>query len=479
MKSFYILIFLAGAVLSTFAQNWRPITAQEHFHYQADTAHYISHVMMADSVTLDGTDSVFHLNRVAGPCDTCVYYAGAISNNEPQFLLRKAIQHSGGWWEFRDGNDGFMLYTQALVGESWAFRLNGNDTAQVVGADTATTFGIADSVKQIAVGSDTIVLSQQFGILHFPAIDDSLAYTLTGIDHGRKVGENLPGLAEYFDFAIGDVFYSHYGWGQCCPGYGSNYAQKRTILGKSVLGDTLVYTYRSVDWYGADTLDMKIFEGDDQSGIPFHSVYIPLPNVMIQQDVYPMYFGLKSYYGTVLKVNKRADGEICLTNGFTWDDDNMYLYSWMPTLFAEVDSNLFVSDFMQYSFYMATGRGVLLQEISLFESIAYFDMKGYIKNGIVYGNVPEDSLLIGVEPALLPSFTFAPNPANSQVTISLSVDYPVATAVLLDLQGREIRQVGLAQGTATLPIADLPSGLYLLRVQTDAGSSTQKLMIQH
>lgn len=77
-----------------------------------------------------------------------------------------------------------------------------------------------------------------------------------------------------------------------------------------------------------------------------------------------------------------------------------------------------------------------------------------------------------------------PNPATHQTT--LTFDLPQAGTVsyqLLDLNGRllERRELGpqlAGQGQANVPLAHLPRGTYLMRVFTDAGVATQRIIRQ-
>jgi Secretion system C-terminal sorting domain len=72
----------------------------------------------------------------------------------------------------------------------------------------------------------------------------------------------------------------------------------------------------------------------------------------------------------------------------------------------------------------------------------------------------------------------SPNPAHDQLQLDLPGDGPCELQ-LLDLQGRLLRRLSLPAGQHSLPISDLESGVYLLRIQGPGGLSTHKLSIQH
>jgi hypothetical protein len=69
------------------------------------------------------------------------------------------------------------------------------------------------------------------------------------------------------------------------------------------------------------------------------------------------------------------------------------------------------------------------------------------------------------------------------VRLQLPAPTPAAqsSAKLLDLQGRVVRQWTLpAQQTAVeLPLEAVAAGLYLVQVQTTAGTAQQRVAVQH
>ena len=89
--------------------------------------------------------------------------------------------------------------------------------------------------------------------------------------------------------------------------------------------------------------------------------------------------------------------------------------------------------------------------------------------------------LATVPAALAQQVALYPNPARSQVTLELPLGLsrqPV-TATLLDALGRVVRTQVLPAGSTshTLPLAELASGVYALRLTTDLGQVVKKLVI--
>jgi hypothetical protein len=90
--------------------------------------------------------------------------------------------------------------------------------------------------------------------------------------------------------------------------------------------------------------------------------------------------------------------------------------------------------------------------------------------------------LATVPAALAEQVGLYPNPARTQVAIELplSLSRQPVTAALLDALGRVVRTQVLPAGLAThsLPLADLASGVYSLRLTTDKGMVVKKLVIE-
>ncbi len=91
-------------------------------------------------------------------------------------------------------------------------------------------------------------------------------------------------------------------------------------------------------------------------------------------------------------------------------------------------------------------------------------------------------VLATVPPALAQQVLVYPNPATTAVAIELplSLSHQAVTATLIDAVGRTVRTQVLPAGLAshTLPISDLATGVYVLRLNTEAGLLVKKLVIE-
>jgi len=73
-----------------------------------------------------------------------------------------------------------------------------------------------------------------------------------------------------------------------------------------------------------------------------------------------------------------------------------------------------------------------------------------------------------------------PNPTTGEVMIAIS-DYPICDIRLFDIMGRQISVVGqseIGQSEIIMNIADLPTGIYFIRIQTENGVVTRKVVKQ-
>ena len=118
----------------------------------------------------------------------------------------------------------------------------------------------------------------------------------------------------------------------------------------------------------------------------------------------------------------------------------------------------------------------------LAEGQTYF-FRAYITNeaGIAYGAV-ETFTLSGLNDALANQINAVvyPNPATSQATLQVEGLTQDAKVVISDLQGRILSEgeMKASATTYTLDLSNLASGVYYIRIVTDAAISTQKLIVE-
>ncbi|UOQ83302.1 T9SS type A sorting domain-containing protein [Hymenobacter sp. 5414T-23] len=79
----------------------------------------------------------------------------------------------------------------------------------------------------------------------------------------------------------------------------------------------------------------------------------------------------------------------------------------------------------------------------------------------------------------LPGVEVYPNPATEQVVVRVAASSrEPLTATLVDQVGKIVRQTNLQASGNTIPVADLPRGLYLLRLTGTSGTSTKRVVLE-
>jgi hypothetical protein len=71
-----------------------------------------------------------------------------------------------------------------------------------------------------------------------------------------------------------------------------------------------------------------------------------------------------------------------------------------------------------------------------------------------------------------------PNPASSVVNISNTLNAVVNTVEIADLNGRVVKTLNVNNTEAQISISDLAAGVYMLKVSTDQGTATKKIVKQ-
>lgn len=102
--------------------------------------------------------------------------------------------------------------------------------------------------------------------------------------------------------------------------------------------------------------------------------------------------------------------------------------------------------------------------------------------GVPISGVDQDEVVAGESADLV--ISMAPNPASTRLTVVLNVEEPgPLTATLYDVNGREVRtllagEFHRGRAEATVNVADVPSGSYVLAVTTAGRTEVRQVVIQ-
>ena len=128
---------------------------------------------------------------------------------------------------------------------------------------------------------------------------------------------------------------------------------------------------------------------------------------------------------------------------------------------------------------LATGTNPVTMQLA--------DMDGDYRPDVVVGCAGDNTVrvylnrsgVLATRASRLAGVSVYPNPATDQVTIQRPAALPGPfTATLLDALGREVRRDILPAPIGTVSVADLPRGLYVLRLTSPQGEISQRLVVQ-
>jgi hypothetical protein len=91
------------------------------------------------------------------------------------------------------------------------------------------------------------------------------------------------------------------------------------------------------------------------------------------------------------------------------------------------------------------------------------------------------SLCVGAD---VPKYTVLPNPASTQFSITFDqVDLSFVSVEIYSVLGSKMNPLSIRQNSGmnsiTVNVADLPDGIYLLRITHKDSQSTKRIKVQH
>jgi hypothetical protein len=482
MKTTTLTLVALGFAFALHAQNWQPILENERHHFQGSGTDFISNTIYIDSVTTEGQEIFYHLNRIVLECDTCSdQFVPYFLFDEGQFLQQRMVLQADNGYRL-EGEKTLFLYPEASVGSSWTFDIANNVDATVTDKLEQTVFDQPDSVKVITLSSGgEIVLSKNHGLLSFLETSDAESYALAGLEMA-DLGEQLPTHWDFFDFDVGDVFqyYSRNSTEVGTPFYAER-TEKQTILEKEELSDGYRYRTRIVGkegeyngWYFESTFEDTIwmeYRFSDTvwfNRYPMEAGYVKEePNLICYDD--PQMGkarGKVSYYVEDGRRGKVLGGIHELHPLFcpSYDD---------PTL-----GDRFITD--EYWEVYEEGIGLVDYALWIFEVTASKTLQGYVKGGDTTGVVTDDVILDTDAPFIASNrLTIAPNPARDQLWLELEAPLAVDARVeIWTLTGQRVQSAFFEKGQLSAPISvvDIPKGAYILLVITKEGVVAERFL---
>lgn len=225
MKNHYFLVVAMLCNFLTFGQNYRLLNKNLIAHYKVlqnyETPVYTAKV---DSVSFDGTDSTYFMNRYVSDFNSCLTTNSLLSD--------KIIIKNDGTQLLLNSGDTITIKNSNSLNEIWKVFTFPYDNsyleAKYISKTFSTFLGISDSVKNYKIfrrnaagvlmtspfNSDTLKISKHYGITQgyeflafwgYPYSYDSKLISIEGLDEQYKPKS----YADIFDFEIGDIFHRH------------------------------------------------------------------------------------------------------------------------------------------------------------------------------------------------------------------------------------------------------------------------------
>jgi len=475
MKQLVCFLFLSATCCS--AQNWQPLNKSNQYTYFTSSAFSSATVIKTDSTGLQGSDSVFFLNRVVAPVSGNVNHKLI---NQGQFLGKKLVERSSGLLTFMGTKD-FTLNIYARLGDSWIFDTARGYTATIIQLKYDTLFGQQDSMKVVSVSNmDTIVFSKNFGIVSFRDSSSSLTYSLKGIQN-LNLGYHIPMFADIYTFNVGDVFqYRKLNYNDRYPDgsliYNDYYWYKYTITSKTITGNQFQYTANNMETdtvFDLSVMRYAIHHSSGSINLSYTDSTTAFPNACKGQDVvendlpYDQNGLNKVHKAMYFSYNNTFQKEVKMDNG-------QYLVPYKADTVTSETSILYYDYDYQSQAQYAKGIGAIYSFSGTGMYMGpYFSTEiklvGCIKGGMTYGTVLPDSFfsLDVIQPAKFPAnYNAYPSLLKDGEPLHITGHGQACTVQIYSADGRLVLStLAFTDGKsdAEIDLGKLGGGMYVVR----------------
>ena len=482
MKKTLTFILFALPIIC-FSQNWSLINANDQYHYKSDTADYISNTIFADSLAVNGNDTLFYLNRVVKNCPQCdtAHPKRFKIANQGQFLQKEITKLSDGSYRFV-GDREFFLYPHWKVGQPWIFDTVQNSIAQIDTIYTGEVFGVPDSIKRVSTDvGDIITISKNYGIIEFSNTEEK--YTLQGIE-GPDVGEILPTKADFYNFSVGDVFqYETTNWGILCSDIA---IEKHIVLDKDETSSHFIYSVRVITKGEKQSIyNYETYYKDSVHSMPYSK------NSGMQKGSYPY-----NAYNNMLvesaqcendgfrivKITKNAaTGRVSVRRAEAKSGTG----SGFERGYGFINNSDTLAQLGMSSYYeicvdaYTTSLGKVLTHEEILDNYNRKVLTAYVKDGDTTGIIIPDTDLISSTSIDITNAQFAvyPTYSNGYYTIHFQEATPPYSFNVYTMNGRLVlhgeNQFG---GDTQIDLSDKSAGVYFLKVESRGIADVYKLV---
>ena len=496
---YLFLIFILSFSGGLFAQNYQTVKSNQiHFFGTTDTSYVLA--TRTDSVLMSGSDSVFYSFSTLRPYESCAYKGGA-----PWYGKNVIIKQNGDNCFFNKDLDTITIKTQAALNDTFLVYTypNGNCVKGWVSSIYLDSYlGVVDSIKDISLFSNDstffyqglrLRIGKELGfvsVVPFYAFPNEY-YVNSRLDADMSGSMQLIGsenthsgitrrtVGEIFDFNQGDaVQWSEYTmstWSYIT----NDYYRSWEILNRTD--------------YGQDSIELLVNRSTKSNH--YDGNYVPPVNTTNQNtsQITRKYYNLDSLffktlpeesyieilgsdYAVVLQSWMNIDhcGKVC--EGFIDDGIGIILDSQGSPDSSNCATQLFIEPEYWIKEYVEGSGGPYVIWGGSFLSYYTTHYGGYIswKSG---SNQCGYFSFIGLDQETESQIHIYPNPSNGFVTIELD-QIGSGELAIYDLSGKLVLREVMFNKKQQLDLSFLESGTYLIKIKTDLGSRTEKLIIR-
>lgn len=477
-----------------FSQNWQPFAIGESHHFRSDTANFPDRSVRIDSIRGNAFDSIWHFNRM---WKTVGWDSAYI--DQPNFSQRSLrVKPNGLFQLFDPGN--IALYCWADSGDSWRIDTVQNLVGTVVQVYADSVLGEPDSLKLIILtGGDSLLLSKDHGLVHWPAVLGPQAYTLAGIQE-RHLGDTMPGFDGFFRYRPGNEYYWKSWWfQQDTPPYSTQYDWETKMVIDSVRRDStgLTVNYSAVQrtyfqgshvgfgstftssFHLADTIGGLVSRSHGEA-VPFEFCLVPYDFRRPCFNPGPgVYLGFQN-----IGVNTWMSTEYSRASDTTFLKLGPNVGNWV-FVYSEIGPSVVNSQplWIQQEAEFTEGLGVTYVNWQDFETASFYRLVGHIIEGDTVGTIWTDSVLLGVNHVALPAnVKVHPNPATDLMHFEWRAEASQTASVqIADALGRIVISESQAHDgiwSGSVDVSKLPAGIYVLTLHSGEGQVSRRIVVE-
>ena len=238
----------------------------------------------------------------------------------------------------------------------------------------------------------------------------------------------------------GELFVAHIG------GYG--YGNTVSVIDATThIINTVAGNETGGGLYKIDLLNLHVVET-----IPFAATEHP---EFLTMDATNLYYVLNA---NIYKMAK-TDTSLPTTSFINTDSNNVQI----PYAFSKIDDKLYLGDAVDY---VSSGKVFVYGESGVFETVYTVGQlpNGFYKTEAQTANTPHFATV---------NISMFPNPAYESFSLNIS---EIAEIVIYDLAGRIVKTA--THNNNAISVTDLKAGIYLVHIEVEGKTITQKLIVQ-